>query len=83
MLSVDTAGTESAFWFFVFPLILIASLVTMLAIYLIFERIREIKYHRYVAAHKCVICGYDLRSKHERCPDCGAPVGRNDQREHH
>lgn len=68
-------GTESL-RIIIAPLLVVGTVIVLLLVYFIRERIRERNYLTRVTEGRCVICGYDLRGEHENCPECGAPVGR-------
>lgn len=85
LAAVDYAGSYS--WrapsYIALPILLLVAGIAVAAGYLAvvvvraaFRRRREFLGRCRANAGLCVACGYDLRAAADRCPECGAPVGK-------
>jgi hypothetical protein len=75
MLVGVTAGRESGLM--AIPLTLLAGVYS----FLVFMRIRVIRWNRRFAKGLCAYCGYDLRATENECPECGAKPENGTRRE--
>jgi hypothetical protein len=48
--------------------------LTYLVVALVRDARANERHKRNVLAGLCPVCGYDLRSSYDRCPECGAPL---------
>lgn len=65
-IGLDTVSTLRLRWYL--PTCLLGFLPVATATAFLVRRRRKLD------AHHCASCGYDLRSGHEVCPECGSPV---------